>query len=126
MPYNAGMARTGEKKEPLTKSYKYVRLVGTREALNVFFPNPEIVLASEIQGIGRELMQAAEVAARIDMPLVINFQGVRRISSALIGKFVLLNKQARSVGVKLTFREVADSVQAALREAARNLPIAED
>ncbi len=117
------MANAGEK--PLKKSYKYVRLVGTREALNVFFQNPEIVLASEIQGIGRELMQAGEVATRIDMPLIINFQGVQKISSALVGKLVLLNKKARSEGVDLKFREVPDAVRRVMKTA-KNLPLGED
>jgi len=103
--------------------YKYVRLVGTREALNVFFHNAEIVLATEIQGIGRELMQTVELAARIDMPLVVNFQGVRKISSALIGKLVLLNKKARAESVKLEFREISDPVRKVMKLVARQLPI---
>ncbi len=102
--------------------YKYVRLVGTREALNVFFQNSEIVLASEIQGIGRELMQTLEVAARIDMPLVVNFQGVRRISSALLGKLVLLNKKARTERVKLSLREISDPVRKVIQSVTRQLP----
>ena len=106
--------------------YKYVRLVGTREALNVFFQNAEIFLASEIQAIGRELMQTLEVAARIDMPLVVNFQGVRNISSALIGKLVLLNKKARAEGIKLEFRELSDAVRDVMQSATRILPFEQD
>ena len=115
------MANTGKK--PLKSSYKYIRLVGTREALNVFFQNTEIVLASEIQGIGRELLQALQVAVRIDMPLVINFQGVHKISSAMIGKLVLLNKKSRSERVNLQFREMADSIHNVIRRVTRNLPL---
>ncbi|MAD79524.1 MAG: anti-sigma factor antagonist [Pirellulaceae bacterium] len=108
------MANTGEK--PLGIPYKYVRLVGTREALNVFFQNAEIDLASEIQGIGRELLQAVEVAIRIDMPLVLNFQGVQRISSALVGKLVLLNKKTKAEGMKLEFREMSDAVRTVIQK----------
>lgn len=115
------MAKTDD--NPLKIQTKYVRLVGTREALNVFFQNGEITLASEIQGIGRELMQAGEVASRIDMPLVVNFQGVRKISSALIGKLVLLNKKALAEGVQLEFREMSDPVRMVVKSVARNLPM---
>ena len=117
MPYNVVMANTGEK--PLGIPYKYVRLVGTREALNVFFQNAEIDLASEIQGIGRELLQAVEVAIRIDMPLVLNFQGVQRISSALVGKLVLLNKKTKAEGMKLEFREMSDAVRTVIQKVMR-------
>jgi anti-anti-sigma regulatory factor len=111
------MAKTGEK--PMKIPHKYLRLVGTRKALNVFFQNAEIDLASEIQGIGKEFFQAVEVAARVDMPLVVNFQGVRRISSALVGKLVLLNKKTRAEGVKLEYREMSDAVRNVIRPADR-------
>ena len=96
--------------------FRYLRLVGTHKALNVFFQNAEIDLASEIQGIGREFLQAGRVAARIDMPLVVNFQGVQRISSALIGKLVLLRKKTRAEKVKLEFREMSVGVRAVIQE----------
>ena len=105
---------------------KYIRLVGTRESLNVFFQNAEIGLASEIQGIGRELMQAGEVATRIDMPLVVNFQGVRKISSALIGKLVLLNKKALAAGVKLEYREMSEAVRTVIQNVTRIFPFDDD
>ena len=103
-------------------SYKFVRLIGTRESLNVFFLNAEIFLASEIQGLGKELMQTLDVAIRIDMPLVVNFQGVRSISSALIGKLVMLNKKARASRVKLEFREMNDAVRNVIQNVTRALP----
>lgn len=82
----------------------------------MFFQNAEIDLASEIQGIGREFLRAGRVAAKIDMPLVVNFQGVQRISSALVGKLVLLEKQARVEGVKLEFLEMSDGVRAVIQK----------
>ncbi len=111
------MVNTGEK--PLEGSYKYLRIVGTHEALNVFFQNAKIELASEIQGIGREFLQVGRVAARIDMPLVVSFQGVQRISSALVGKLVLLHKKTRAEGVKLEFREMSDGVRAVIQKTMR-------
>jgi len=107
------MASTGEK--PMKIPSKYLRLVGSHKAVNVFFKNNDIFLASEIEGIGREFLQAARVAARIDMPLVVNFQGVEKISSALIGKLVLLRKKALAEGVKLEFKEMSDVVRKVFR-----------
>jgi len=118
------MAKTGKK--PLKKTFKFVRLVGTRDALNVYFQSSEIVLASEIQGIGRELMQTLEVAIRVDMPLVVDFQDVQTISSALIGKLILLNKKARAEYVTLQFRGMTDSVRKAIRRVTRKLPLADE
>ena len=93
--------------------------MGTRAALNVFFQNAEIDLASEIQGIGSEFLHVGRVAARIDMPLVINFQGVKRISSALVGKLVLLDKKTRAEGVKLEFRDMSDGVRSVIQTVMR-------
>ena len=112
--YNVLMANTRDK--PLEMSYKYLRLVGTHQALNVFFQNAEIDLAPEIEGIGREFLHVGRVAGRIDMPLVVNFQGVQRISSALVGKLVLLHKKTRAEGVKLEFREMSDGVRAVIQK----------
>ena len=117
MPYNDLMARTGKK--TLERSYKYLRIVGTHAALNVFFQNAEIDLASEIQGIGSEFLHVGRVAARIDMPLIINFQGVQRISSALVGKLVLLDKKTRAEGVKLEFRDMSDGVRSVIQKVMR-------
>jgi anti-sigma B factor antagonist len=95
--------------------YKHLRLEGTREALIVFFISPKIFTADEIQGVGRELLRAADVAARIDMPLVVNFQEVESVSSAFVGKWVLLNRKAKSHGVKLRYRNMSPVVDEVFR-----------
>ena len=95
--------------------YKHLKLEGTREALVVVFISPQIFAADEIQGIGREILLAADVAARIDMPLIVSFQGVESISSALIGKLMLLHKKARSHGIKLRFSHMSSLVEEVFR-----------
>jgi hypothetical protein len=96
-------------------AYKHLRLEGTREALLVFFKDPKIFTAEAIQGIGRELLLAADVAARIDMPLLIDFQTVESVSSAFVGKWVLLNKKARSHGLKLRCCHMSPVVEEVFR-----------
>lgn len=72
----------------MAREYKFIRLEGTREALVVVFLNPNIFAVDVIQGIGRELLFAADTAARIDMPLWLSFRGVEDMSSAMIGRLL--------------------------------------
>jgi hypothetical protein len=97
------------------KPQKYLSILGTRTALVAGFTTSNIFLAEVIQGIGRELLQAADMAARIDMPLTISFQGVESISSALIAKLVLLNKKAKSHRIKLSFVDISPAVRDVFR-----------
>src|SRR5688572_24726101 len=99
-----------------TNQFKYIRLEGTRKELRVSFVNVEIFAADVIQGIGRELLSAADVASRIDMPLLLSFQGVENISSALIGKLVLLNRKAKTVGIKWKFSDMSPEVAEVFRK----------
>ena len=85
-------------------SYQYLRLEGTKDALVVSFIVRELVTMEDLQEVGTELLMACVTASRIDMPLVLSFEGVEAISSALIGKVVLLNKKLRGAGLRLTGR----------------------
>ena len=87
--YNAEMS--GERNEACENPYRHLRLEGTRDALLVFFLSPKIVTEDDIQQVGGELLTAADTAARIDMPLVLSFRAVQMISSALVGKVVLMS-----------------------------------
>jgi hypothetical protein len=78
--------------------YKHLRVEGTRDGLLTHFVDTDILFES-IPEIGTEFMSVLELASRVDMPLVVSFQGVEHISSALIGKLVLVNKKAKSLGV---------------------------
>lgn len=100
----------------MAREYKFIRLEGTREALVVVFLNPNIFAADVIQGIGRELLFAADTAARIDMPLWLSFRDVEDMSSAMIGKLVLLHRKAKTVGVKLQFREMSPVIASVIRK----------
>lgn len=93
------------------QDYKYLRVTGTKDALVVDFRDTEIFKADVIQGIGRELLMAADLAARIDMPLVLSFRSVQDISSALIGKLILLNRKVKTVGIDLRMRDMSPAIK---------------
>lgn len=62
-----------------------------------------------IQQTGFELMQLISMAAE-HKKLLISFQGVLFMSSAMIGKLVLLNKKAKSCGIDLKFSDLSPNV----------------
>ena len=109
--YNAGMI--GERKEASENPYRHLRLEGTRDALVVFFLSPKIVTDDDIEQVGGELLTAADTAARIDMPL--SFRAVQMISSALVGKVVLLNKKMRATGTPLSLCDMSPMVAEVFR-----------
>ena len=80
----------------------------------VYFNCTDIVFES-LAGIGTELMSVFELAFRVDMPLVVSFRGVEHISSALIGKLVLVNKKAKSSGVVLRLCDMSPAVAEVFR-----------
>ncbi len=65
--------------------------------LVVYFTDAKILGESRIQQIGQELMEKGEEAAKTEsMKMLLNFQGVQVMSSAMIGKLVLLNMKAKA------------------------------
>ena len=80
----------------------------------VTFGDSEIVDESAIQQIGTKWLEALEAAAETKK-LVIDFQGVRLVSSAMIGKMVLLNKKAKENSVELTFRNLPPDFEQFIR-----------
>lgn len=98
-----------------TKANKYIRIEGTRAGLVVQFTDTSIFAVDTIQGIGRELLAAADLAVQIDMPLIVSFQGVEDMSSALIGKLVLVNRKLKQHEVKLHLRDMSPSLEAMIR-----------
>lgn len=70
----------------------------------VNFTDAEILGEAEIQQIGKELMEIGALAGKTESKkLLLNFQGVQFMSSAMIGKLVLLNKKVKSAGIVLRF-----------------------
>lgn len=62
-----------------------------------------------IQQVGRELLELVESATETKK-LLLSFKGVQFMSSALIGKLVLLNKAAKNRGVQLKFCDLSPNV----------------
>ena len=105
----------GERKEASENPYRHLRLEGTRDALVVFFLSPKIVTEDDIEQVGGELLTAADTAARIDMPLALSFRAVQMISSALVGKVVLMNKKMRATGTPLSLCDMSPMVAEVFR-----------
>ncbi|MCA9118561.1 MAG: STAS domain-containing protein [Planctomycetaceae bacterium] len=73
------------------------------------FNSPEIREPDDIQRVGVELMRLVDAASETKR-LLVSFKGIRFMSSAMIGKLVLLNKCAKSKSVELRFCDVAPNV----------------
>jgi anti-sigma B factor antagonist len=79
------------------------------DVLVVYFTDAKILDEARIAQIGKELMDMATSAAT-NKKMVLNFQGVQFMSSAMIGKLVLLNKKAKTDGVDLKFCAISANV----------------
>lgn len=73
------------------------------------FTSPEIRDLDDIQQIGVELMQLIE-AASDTKKLLLSFEGIRFMSSAIMGILVLLNKKAKLHGVQLNFCDMGPNI----------------
>ena len=87
-----------------------LRTQETDDVLVVYFTASKVLDEATIQGIGQELMDAAASAAT-NKRLLLNFSGVAFMSSAMIGKLVLLHKQCKTDGINLKICEVSGNVQ---------------
>jgi len=96
--------------KPNETQFRRVRLEGTADGLVAHITSSTIVTEAEVSELGRDLHSLVELAIRIDMPLFVNFRNVKRISSALIGKMVLVNKLLRNADQKLKLCEMSPVV----------------
>ena len=78
------------------------------EVLVVGFTDSKILDSQRIEQVGKELTDVVPQA--IHKKLLLNFRGVSFMSSAMITKLVLLNKQCKAQGVALKFCEVSPNV----------------
>lgn len=81
----------------------------TDGVLVVYFNDSKILDEAKIQKIGTELIEAAD-SATSDKKLLLNFNGVGFMSSAMIGKLVLLNKKCKTDGVALKLSDISGNV----------------
>ena len=75
----------------------------------VSFTESKILDEAKIQKIGDELIEAAR-NAQSSKKLLVNFSGVGFMSSAMIGKLVLLNKHCKQDGVALKLSDISGNV----------------
>jgi anti-sigma B factor antagonist len=87
-----------------------LRTQETDGVLVVYFTDSKILDEAKIQKIGSELIAAADAAAA-DKKMVLNFTGVGFMSSAMIGKLVLLNKKCKMDGIDLKLSDISGNVQ---------------
>ena len=78
------------------------------DVLVVSFTDAKILDEARIQQIGKELMDLAATAANKKM--VLDFQGVQFMSSAMIGKLVLLNKKSKADQIQLRLCQISPNV----------------
>ena len=78
------------------------------DVLIVGFSESKILDDARIQQLGKELVEQA--AAAQGGKMVLNFSGVSFMSSAMIGKLVLLNKKCKQDEVNLKISNIAPSV----------------
>lgn len=77
------------------------------DVLVVQFTSPKILSDVVIAQIGRELL---ELADETDGKMLLNFQGVTFMSSAMIGKIVLLNKKCKANKTTIKLCNISPSI----------------
>jgi anti-sigma B factor antagonist len=77
--------------------------------LVVYFTDAKILDEARITQIGQELMSAVASASQ-NKKMVLNFQGVQFMSSAMIGKLVLLNRKCKTDEVVLKMSNISPNV----------------
>ena len=88
-----------------------LRTQETDGVLIVQFNDSKILDEAKIQQIGSELIEAADDAtAATDKRLLLNFTGVGFMSSAMIGKLVLLSKKCKKDTVDLKLCNISPNV----------------
>jgi anti-anti-sigma factor len=96
----------------LIKKACFMAMLRTQETDGVWvvsFTETKILDEAKIQKIGAELIEAARNAQSCKK-LLVNFNGVGFMSSAMIGKLVLLNKQCKQDGVALKLSNISGNV----------------
>ncbi|MCR9116898.1 MAG: STAS domain-containing protein [bacterium] len=86
----------------------YLRTEHQGDVLVVAFNDGRILDESHIQNIGAELLEQVKEAPAGKM--LVTFEGVGFMSSAMIGKIILLNNTCKKAKVTLKLCDIADSV----------------
>lgn len=86
-----------------------LRVTETDDALHVYFTEARILDEGTILQVGKELMEIVDQAAATKK-LVLDFERVQFMSSAMIGKLVFLNKKSKADSIDLTLRNIQPNV----------------
>ena len=70
---------------------------------------------TQIHQANRMLLDICAQAAAKGVPMVVDFEGVQFISSAMIGKLLMLRKEAEHSGVELFFRNLCSEIQQVIK-----------
>ena len=81
-------------------SYQHLRLQDVDDVVVVYFQNGSIIDQGLIDQIGNELTEAA-LEASGNHKLLVNFQGVKFMASAMLGKLLPLHKRCKNDKIKL-------------------------
>lgn len=87
-----------------------IRTEENGEVLVVYFNDAKILDEAKIQQIGNDLIEQVGISAAGTKKMVVNFQNVSFMSSAMIGKIILLNKKSKADGVNLKLCNISDTV----------------
>lgn len=89
--------------------YSQLDLKDRDEVVVAYLKAGSILDQTLIETVGKELMAAAYEAAGM-RKLLINFQQVQYMSSAMLGKLVHLQKKCKDDKIKLKFCNISDNV----------------
>jgi len=75
----------------------------------VYFQDVRIIDETRISSLGQELSEMA--ASSANQKIVLNFQNVSFMSSAMIGKLVLFDKKCKASNIELRMCNINDNVE---------------
>ena len=80
------------------------------DTLFVYLTDAKILDDATTHEIGKRLMDSVERAAHTAKRMAVDFRNVQFMSSAMIGKIILLNKKCKSSEVKLKLCNISPNV----------------
>ncbi len=79
------------------------------DVLVVSFADAKILDEGKIDQVGRELMNLPKLAAGRKM--LLDFQGVKFMSSLMIGKIIILQQECKSMGILMKVCNMSDELR---------------
>ena len=92
--------------------YAHIQIETQGDVTIVEFEDRKIIDELVIQELGRELLRLVEDGK---LKLVLNFDNVEFLSSAALGKLILLDKKAKEVGGQVKMCEIRNEIYTAFK-----------